>query len=317
MSDFSDKAFAYFLTPLDDTSHWTVRIERKQGKIFTFFRSWEKTLGIWRNVYQNFFSLPFGEQRKLPPEYHAAALLFYAQETKKSIFPNSRHSLTDSFCQGYRVLDVSFEPVGESKEVQNIFKFGEKLFFIDKVKRGFRLLDKFGFVKFRERKSDIPWVEFCPWKFSSAFLPKLMGLLVFRKLCEALSRQLPDEGKMPTPLDWGERRWDSKEKETYAFNFMKTAKYPQTLDYPVHKLLKDLNAERKEFVYLGIAYLMEKGIVKSDSLFKITKKAKLSFADRWVVDAELLFGIRLSLFYRWWQSYPRSFDVRFVPMDRN
>ena len=31
----------------------------------------------------------------------------------------------------------------------------------------------------------------------------------------------------------------------------------------------------------------------------------------------LLFGIRLSLFYRWWQSYPRSFDVRFVPTDRN
>lgn len=144
-----------------------------------------------------------------------------------------------------------------------------------------------------------------------------MGLLVFRKLCEALSGQLPNEGDMPTPLDWGERRWDSKEKEAYAFKFMKTAKYPQTLDYPVHKLLKDLNYERKEFVYLGIAYLMEKDIVESDSLFKITKRAKLSFTDGWVEKAELLFGIRLSLFYRWWQSYPRSFDVHFVPTDRN
>lgn len=317
MSDFSDKAFAYFLTPLDDTSHWTVRIERKQGKIFTFFRSWEKTLGIWRNACLNFFSFPFGEQRKLPPEYHAAALLFHAQETKKSIFPNPRHSLTDSYCEDYRVLEVSFEPVGESKEVRNIFKFEEKLFFIDKVKKGLRLLDKFGFIKFWEHKSDNPWITFCPWKFSSAFLPKLMGLLVFRKLCEVLSEQVPDEDKMPTPLDWGERRWDSKEKEAYAFNFMKTAKYPQTLDYPVHKLLKDLGYERKEFVYLGIAYLMEKGIVKSDSLFKITKRTKLSFTDGWVEKAELLFKIKLSLFYRWWQSYPRFFDVRFAPTDRN
>ena len=317
MSDFFDRVFAYFLTPRDDTSHWTVRIERKQGKIFTFFRSWEKTLGIWRNTCLNFFSFPFGEQRKLPPEYHAAALLFYAQETKKSIFPNPRHSLTDSHCESHRVLDVSFEPVGESKEVRNIFKFGEKLFFIDKVKKGLRLLGKFGFIKFWEHESDISWIAFCPWKFSSAYLPKLMGLLVFRKLCEALSGQLPNEGDMPTPLDWGERRWDSKEKEAYAFKFMNTAKYPQTLDYPVHKLLEDLNAERKEFVYLGIAYLMEKGIVESDSLFKITKRAKLFFTDGWVEKAELLFGIRLSLFYRWWQSYPRSFDIRFVPSDRN
>lgn len=317
MNNFSDEAFAYFLTPLDDTSHWTIRIERKQGKIFTFFRPWEKTLELWRNVCLNFFSFPFGEQRKLPPEYHAAALLFYAQETKKIVFPGSLDSLTNSHSRNYRVLDVPLKPVGESKEVQNIFKFEGKLFFVDKVKKGFRLLDKFGFIRFRERKSDIPLIEFCPWKFSSAFLPKLMGLLVFKKLCEALSGQLPDEGKMPTPLDWDVGRWDTKEKEAYAFNFMNTAKYPQTLDYPVHKLLKDLNCERKEFVYLGIAYLMEKGIIESDSLFKITKRAKLYFTDGWVEKAELLFGIRLSLFYRWWQSYPRSFDVRFVPMDRN
>lgn len=317
MNNFSDRAFAYFLTPLDDTSHWTVRIERKQGKIFTFFRPWEKTLVLWKNVWLNFFSLPFGEQRKLSPEYHAAALLFHAQETKKNIFPDKRYSLTDSHQQDYRILDISFEPVGESKEVQNIFKFGEKLFFIDKVKKGLQLLDKFGFIKFWEPKYNNPWVVFCPWKFSSAFLPKLMGLLVFRKLCEALSRRLPDEKEMKLPLDWDEGRWGTKEKEAYAFSFIETAHYPQTLDYPVRELLKDLNVERKEFVYLGIAYLMEKEIVESNSLLKITKKAKLSFTRKWVEKAELLFNIKLSLFYRWWQSFPRSFDVRFVPKDRN
>lgn len=317
MNNFSDGAFAYFLTPLDDTSHWTVRIERKQGKIFTFFRSWEKTLVLWKNICLNFFSLPFGEQRKLSPEYHAAALLFYAQETKKNIFPDKRYPLTNSHCQDYQILDISFEPVGESKEVQNIFKFGEKLFFIDKVRKGLRLLDKFGFIKFWEPKYNNSWVAFCPWKFSSAFLPKLMGLLVFRKLCEALSKQLPDEEEMKTPLDWDAGRRDTKEKEAYAFNFMETAHYPQTLGYPVYKLLRDLNVERKEFVYLGIAYLMEKEIIKSNSLLKITKKAKLSFTPKWVEKAELLFGIELSLFYRWWQSFPRSFDVRFVPNNRS
>lgn len=317
MNDFSDGAFAYFLTPRDDTSHWTVRIERKQGKIFTFFRSWEKTLVLWKNVWLNFFSLPFGEQRKLSPEYHAAALLFYAQEMKKNIFPDKRYSLTDSHCRDYRVLDIPFVPVGESKGVRNIFKFGEELFFIDKVKKGLRLLERFGFIKFWEPGSDNPWVTLCPWKFSSVFLPKLMGLLVFRKLCEALSKRLPNEKEMKTSLDWDTGRWKTKEKEAYAFGFMETAHYPQTLGYPVHKLLEDLNAERKEFVYLGIAYLMEKGIVESNSLLKITKKAKLSFTPKWVEKAELLFGIKLSLFYRWWQSYPRSFDVRFVPKDRS
>ena len=177
MNDFSDMAFAYFLTPLDSTSHWTVRIERKQGKIFTFFRPWEETLAIWKNVCLNFFSLPFGEQRKLPPEYHATALLFHAQETKKSIFPDSRHTLTNSYCEDYRILDISFEPVGESKEVRNIFKFEEKLFFVDKVQRGLQLLDKFGFIKFWEHKSDISWIAFCPWKFSSAFLPFLTKII--------------------------------------------------------------------------------------------------------------------------------------------
>lgn len=181
MSDFFDRVFAYFLTPRDDTSHWTVRIERKQGKIFTFFRSWEKTLGIWRNVSLNFFSFPFGEQRKLPPEYHAAALLFYAQETKKIIFPNPQHSLTDSHCEGYRVLDVSFEPVGESKEVQNISKFGEKLFFIDKVKKGLRLLDKFGFIKFWERKSDKPLDCVLPLEIFFGISPQAHGSACVQK----------------------------------------------------------------------------------------------------------------------------------------
>lgn len=317
MNNFSDRAFAYFLTPLDDTSHWTVRIERKQGKIFTFFRSWEKTLVLWRNVCLNFFSLPFGEQRKLSPECHAAALLFYAQETKKNIFPSAVDSLTDSHCRDYQFFDIPFVPVGESKGVRNIFKFGEELFFIDKVKKGLRLLERFGFIKFWEPGSDNPWVTLCPWKFSSAFLPKLMGLLVFRKLCEALSKRLPNEKEMKTPLDWDAGRWKTKEKEAYAFSFMVAKHYPQTLGYPVHELLKDLNMERKEFVYLGIAYLMEKEIVKSNSLFKITKKAKLSFTRQWVEKAELLFGIELSLFYCWWQSPPRSFDVRFVPKDRS
>lgn len=265
------------------------------------------------------FFFPFGEQRKFPPEYHAAALLFYAQETKKIIFPGSLDSLTNSHSRNYRVLDVPLKPVGESKEVQNIFKFEGKLFFVDKVKKGFRLLDKFGFIRFRERKSDIPLIEFCPWKFSSVFLPKLMGLLVFKKLCEALSKRLPNEKEMEmmSPLDWDAGRWDTKKKEDYAFSFMEVAHYPQTLGYPVRELLKDLNVERKEFVYLGIAYLMEKEIVESNSLFKITKKAKLSFTPKWVEKAELLFGIELSLFYCWWQSPPRSFDVRFVPKDRS